>query len=75
MDPRWVFASRLLSPRRPLADLVGSRRRQETHTSTLLDYGAPVGSGAGPSSMAKLVGVPCGVSVQLILDGVITKKG
>ncbi|ORY62851.1 Saccharopine dehydrogenase-domain-containing protein [Leucosporidium creatinivorum] len=48
---------------------------KETHTSTLLDYGAPVGSGAGPSSMAKLVGVPCGVSVQLILDGVITKKG
>lgn len=51
------------------------RCQQETHTSTLLDYGAPVGSGAGPSSMAKLVGVPCGVSVQLILDGVITKKG
>lgn len=46
----------------------------ETHTSTLLDFGAPVGSG-GYSSMAKLVGVPCGIAVQLILDGVISKKG
>lgn len=25
--------------------------------------------------MAKLVGVPCGIAVQLILDGVITKTG
>lgn len=25
--------------------------------------------------MAKLVGVPCGIAVQLILDGTITKKG
>jgi spermidine synthase len=24
---------------------------------------------------AKLVGVPCGIAVQLILDGKITKKG
>lgn len=48
---------------------------QETHTSTLLDFGAPVGSHSGPSSMAKLVGVPCGIAVQLILDGVIANKG
>lgn len=25
--------------------------------------------------MAKLVGIPCGISVQLVLDGVISKKG
>lgn len=48
--------------------------RTETRTSTLLDYGAPTGSG-GASSMAKLVGVPCGVAVQLVLDGVITERG
>lgn len=47
---------------------------QETRTSTLLDYGAPVGSD-GPSAMSKLVGVPCGVAVQLVLDGVVAEKG
>ncbi|POY73892.1 putative Saccharopine dehydrogenase (NADP(+), L-glutamate-forming) [Rhodotorula taiwanensis] len=46
----------------------------ETRTSTLLDYGAPVGTD-GPSSMAKLVGVPCGIATQLVLDGVISGKG
>ncbi|BGP53001.1 saccharopine dehydrogenase (NADP+, L-glutamate-forming) [Rhodotorula sphaerocarpa] len=46
----------------------------ETRTSTLLDYGAPVGSD-GPSAMSKLVGVPCGVAVQLVLDGVVAEKG
>ena len=35
----------------------GSR---ETRTSSLCEYGAPIGSG-GYSAMAKLVGVPCGV--------------
>ena len=35
----------------------GSR---DTITSTLSEYGAPIGSG-GYSAMAKLVGVPCGV--------------
>lgn len=43
-------------------------------TSTLLDFGAPIGSG-GYSSMAKLVGIPCGISVQLVLDGKIAKPG
>ncbi|GJN91840.1 hypothetical protein Rhopal_004863-T1 [Rhodotorula paludigena] len=47
---------------------------QETRTSTLLDYGAPTGTG-GASSMAKLVGVPCGIAVQLVLDGKISKRG
>lgn len=49
--------------------------RTETRTSTLIEYGAPYQSGTGPSAMAKLVGVPCGIAVQLILDGKITKKG
>lgn len=49
--------------------------RTETRTSTLIEYGAPYQTGTGPSAMAKLVGVPCGIAVQLILDGKITKKG
>jgi saccharopine dehydrogenase-like NADP-dependent oxidoreductase len=48
---------------------------KETRTSTLLDYGAPFHTQSGPSSMAKLVGVPCGIAVQLILDGVINTPG
>ncbi|KAM3077041.1 saccharopine dehydrogenase (NADP+, L-glutamate-forming) [Clarireedia jacksonii] len=39
---------------------------KETRTSTLCEYGAPIGSG-GYSAMAKLVGVPCGVG-QLSLS-------
>ncbi|KAJ3557133.1 hypothetical protein NPX13_g9989 [Xylaria arbuscula] len=61
----------------------GSR---ETRTSTLCEYGAPVGSG-GYSAMAKrefnslmsrrcfLVGVPCAVAVQQVLNGTISDKG
>ncbi|KAI2642132.1 Apo Saccharopine reductase [Xylaria nigripes] len=49
----------------------GSR---ETRTSTLCEYGAPIGSG-GYSAMAKLVGVPCAVAVKQVLDGVISEKG
>ncbi|KAK0532870.1 saccharopine dehydrogenase (NADP+, L-glutamate-forming) [Tilletia horrida] len=37
----------------------------KTLTSTLLDYGVP----RGHSSMAKLVGVPCGVATKLLLEG------
>lgn len=43
----------------------------ETRTSTLVDYGDP----KGYSSMAKLVGVPCGVACLMVLDGRITEKG
>lgn len=43
----------------------------ETRTSTLVDYGDV----NGYSSMAKLVGVPCAVAVQQILDGTLSKKG
>lgn len=44
----------------------------ETITSTLEAYGDRNG---GHSAMARLVGVPCGVAVQLILDGKLTKPG
>jgi saccharopine dehydrogenase (NADP+, L-glutamate forming) len=43
----------------------------ETRTSTLVDYGEP----NGWSSMAKLVGVPCGLACLMVLDGRINKKG
>ncbi|EXJ80293.1 saccharopine dehydrogenase [NADP+, L-glutamate-forming] [Capronia coronata CBS 617.96] len=43
----------------------------ETRTSTLCDYGDP----NGYSSMAKLVGVPCGLACLMVLDGRISKKG
>jgi saccharopine dehydrogenase (NADP+, L-glutamate forming) len=44
---------------------------KETRTSTLADYGDP----KGYSAMAKLVGVPCAVAVQQVLDGTIKEKG
>eukprot|EP01134_Creolimax_fragrantissima_P006535 CFRG6535T1 len=44
---------------------------KETRTSTLIEYGDP----KGHTAMARLVGMPCGVAVQMILDGKITKKG
>ncbi|KAI9700433.1 MAG: Saccharopine dehydrogenase [NADP(+), L-glutamate-forming] [Candelina mexicana] len=45
--------------------------KKETRTSTLVDYGDP----RGYSAMAKLVGVPCGVAVKLVLDSTISDKG
>lgn len=45
--------------------------KKETVTSTLLEYGDP----NGYSSMAKLVGVPCGVAAQQVLDGIISTPG
>jgi saccharopine dehydrogenase (NADP+, L-glutamate forming) len=44
---------------------------KETRTSTLVDYGDP----NGYSSMAKLVGVPCGLACLMVLDGRIKEKG
>ncbi|KAJ4302765.1 saccharopine dehydrogenase (NADP+, L-glutamate-forming) [Kalmusia sp. IMI 367209] len=44
---------------------------KEIRTSTLADYGDP----KGYSAMAKLVGVPCAVAVQQVLDGTISEKG
>ena len=48
--------------------------RKETRTSTLCDYGEKEGSG-GYSAMARLVGVPCAVTVLMILNGEIKQKG
>ncbi|CAO3608325.1 unnamed protein product [Cunninghamella echinulata] len=44
---------------------------KQTRLSTLLEYGTP----GGFSAMAKTVGVPCGIAVQLILDGKLNKHG
>ncbi|KAG0367714.1 saccharopine dehydrogenase [Gamsiella multidivaricata] len=44
---------------------------KQTRTSTILEYGNPEGA----SAMARLVGMPCGVATQLVLDGVINKPG
>jgi len=40
-------------------------------TSTLIEYGQP----NGVTAMAKTVGIPCAITVQLILDGKIHNKG
>ncbi|CAF9911721.1 MAG: Saccharopine dehydrogenase [NADP(+), L-glutamate-forming] [Heterodermia speciosa] len=45
--------------------------RKETRASTLVEYGDP----KGYSAMAKLVGVPCAIAVQMVLDGRISEKG
>jgi len=42
-----------------------------TRTSTLAEYGDP----KGYSAMAKLVGVPCAIAVQQVLDGTLSEKG
>jgi saccharopine dehydrogenase-like NADP-dependent oxidoreductase len=44
----------------------------ETVTSTLEAYGDRNG---GPSAMARLVGVPCGMAVQFVLEGKLNKPG
>ncbi|KAJ1979125.1 saccharopine dehydrogenase (NADP+, L-glutamate-forming) [Dimargaris verticillata] len=44
---------------------------KQTRTSTLLEYGQP----NGVMAMARTVGVPCGIAVQLILDGKLTQTG
>ncbi|OAA56003.1 saccharopine dehydrogenase [Cordyceps fumosorosea ARSEF 2679] len=47
---------------------------KNTISSTLCEYGAPIGSG-GPSAMAKLVGIPGAVAVQQVLNGTISERG
>jgi saccharopine dehydrogenase (NADP+, L-glutamate forming) len=44
---------------------------KEKRTSTLIEYG----TAGGYSAMSRLVGVPCGVATQMILDGKITATG
>jgi saccharopine dehydrogenase (NADP+, L-glutamate forming) len=55
-------------------EVVNKDGSQNTWTSTLVEYGAPEGSG-GFSAMSRLVGVPCGVATKMVLDGTITDKG
>ena len=43
----------------------------ETRTSSLEAYGEP----SGVSAMAKLVGVPCGMAVEFVLEGKLNKPG
>ncbi|OMH83912.1 Saccharopine dehydrogenase [NADP(+), L-glutamate-forming] [Zancudomyces culisetae] len=43
----------------------------EVRTSTLVDYGFP----NGYTSMARTVGIPCGIATQMILDGKISTAG
>ncbi|KAK7684332.1 hypothetical protein QCA50_012656 [Cerrena zonata] len=45
--------------------------KEDTLTFTLESYGIPDGF----SAMATLVGVPCGIAVQFVLDGVIKTPG
>lgn len=44
---------------------------KETRTSTLCEYGDP----KGYQAMAKLVGLPCAVAVQQVLNGTLSEKG
>jgi hypothetical protein len=44
---------------------------KEILTSTLEQYGSPVGH----SAMALTVGLPCGIASQLVLDGVLKTPG
>lgn len=48
---------------------------ESIRTQTLVEEGAPFGTGQGSSAMARLVGIPCGVAVQLILEGKIATPG
>jgi saccharopine dehydrogenase (NADP+, L-glutamate forming) len=45
--------------------------QKQTRLSTLLAFGEPDGT----TAMARTVGVPCGIAVQLVLDGVISERG
>ena len=46
---------------------------KQTRLSTLCEYGSTEPNGY--SAMAKLVGVPCAVAVQQVLNGTISEKG
>ena len=50
--------------------------RDEVRTSTLVEYGEKqAADGSSTSAMAKMVGIPCGVAVRMVLEGKIEEKG
>ncbi|ODO11038.1 spermidine synthase [Cryptococcus amylolentus CBS 6273] len=53
-------------------EVINADGTEKTITASLEAYGDRNG---GPSAMAKLVGVPCGMAVQFILEGAYTKTG
>lgn len=53
-------------------EVIRADGREETITSTLEAYGDRNG---GAQAMARLVGVPCGMAVAFVLEGVLTKPG
>ena len=53
-------------------EIVWPDGKTETRKSTLEAYGDRNG---GPSAMARLVGVPCGMAVQFVLAGKLNKPG
>ncbi|RAL13488.1 enoyl-CoA hydratase/isomerase family protein [Aspergillus homomorphus CBS 101889] len=55
-------------------DIENADRSTERRTSTLVEYGDPVGPGSR-SAMAKLVGLPCAVGVLAVLEGRIQGTG
>ncbi|KAJ3108769.1 hypothetical protein HDU97_000169 [Phlyctochytrium planicorne] len=52
-------------------DIELANGKKQVRTSTGLWFGLP----GGDSAMATTVGVPCGIATQLILDGVLTRRG
>lgn len=53
-------------------EVIRADGREETIVAMLEEYGDRHG---GPSAMARLVGVPCGLAVQLVLEGALNKPG
>ena len=53
-------------------EVIRADGKEETITSTLEAYGDRNG---GPSAMARLVGVPCAMAVQFVLEGKLATPG
>nr|ANM86833.1 saccharopine dehydrogenase [Stygiella incarcerata] len=49
--------------------------RKERRTSKIIVSGDPYGMDGSISAMSRLVGVPCAVATEAVLDGAITRKG
>ncbi|KAJ5267858.1 aminoadipic semialdehyde synthase [Penicillium angulare] len=55
-------------------DVINADGSKETRSSTLVEYGEPIGPGSR-SAMAKLVGLPCSAGVLAVLEGRVKEKG